>query len=251
MTQPHDPHHHDPHGLDPTAASPGETPTPSAGEPAMGEIDLRIEDSLRRMFEPPRGGALIPPAPMPIHRRPVSWRAVAALASVMALAGLGWLALRPGELDGMYKRQIAAGFVPEEVCTDAPRFAKWMNDRFGAPVAPPDDAAGVAYVGWSSARMTSLYTGVLLARKNDTEIIVLIDFTQSVRENDPRLAPGRGLKQFRRQIGQLTLIEISPLDQPSVVNTLELRPELLPEGVSMLSPARDGCTSRSGSSVRG
>ncbi len=117
---------------------------------------------------------------------------------------------QPGEV---YASIVDAGFEPRTVCTDEAAFIDWMERRFDQPLVVSSDAPGLELVGWDYKRIMTPRTGVLLARADGREVLVLVEH----RENAVRLGDQEGLRVFRRDIGGVSLFEVTPLDEPRVL----------------------------------
>jgi hypothetical protein len=189
-----------------------------------GQVELqeRINAGLRRMFAPEESAATAPNPPRSIlgrfHWRP--WAIAAGL--LLAIAG-AWWATRPppgpDPLEAEYRRIVDAGFTPQQVCTDDATFRAWVMDKFGQPLQPRSDRGSVQFVGWNSSRVLSVYSGLLLARVQGREVVVLIDRAGIEDGKLPRPADP-SLRQYRRVMGNLVLYEITPLDRPAVLDAL-------------------------------
>jgi hypothetical protein len=151
------------------------------------------------------------------------WVGIAAAIGLATLAAVyGALLLtadRTDRLGPIYHSEVAAGFVPREVCTDAAQFAGWTKEHYGQALYPAPEAAraGVTLVGWSYGVAVTNYSGVLLARVDGTPVVVVVD--KSGSEGLLRLAaPGdASLRSFRRRIGDLVLYEVTPLPEARVL----------------------------------
>lgn len=190
------------------------------------ELQRRIDATLVRIA--PRGPIELPPE---VYQRadspravPGPWRRGLALAAVLALAlGVGiWFAFfrpqqapfrQPGEV---YESLVRGGFEPMEVCTDEAAFLDWVQRRFSTSMVIPSSIDGVELLGWSYAPVLSSGrgTGVLLARVDGQEVIVLVDDAANAR----RLGDQNGLNVYSRRIAGLALYEVTPLDEPRLIS---------------------------------
>lgn len=175
----------------------------SAGDPGRHDLGTRANPVLVQHAAPAGGG----------HRlqRP----ALIAAAALLVLGVGAYVAMvparapfdQPGEV---YARIVASGFEPREVCTDDAAFRDWMRRRFDQDMVIPADSAGVELVGWDYKRVLTTRTGVLLARVDGREVVVLVER----RENARRLGrTSEGLRVFRRDVGGVTLYEVTPLSE--------------------------------------
>mgnify|MGYP001156584557 FL=1 len=156
-----------------------------------------------------------------------------ALAALLALAvsihAYFWLtgpatAEERPSLASAYYKLVNHKFRPSEVCTTREKFAQWMGTRYGVALAPKEDRPDVQLVGWSYSGAISNYTGLLLARVDGKPVIVAIDTVE--RQNDwgkpCRRHPGDedGVNFFSTVIDGIALYEITPLDQPRIIDNL-------------------------------
>lgn len=186
---------------------------------ALVDTQRRLDEALRRSFEP---SAAETPAPAAWWRgRRVLWLGLAA-AVVLGAVGV-WAVVMFGDLNGLgtlYHRTVAAGFQPEEICTDDAQFAEWVDSKYGQVLRPKADRGDIQLVGWSYAKVVTAYSGVLLARAGGHEVLVIMDRADR-EEGRPWGHAGPGLRVFRRQMGKLVLYEVTPLDSPRVTELLE------------------------------
>lgn len=187
-----------------------------AGDPdarSQAELQRRIDDSLGRLFAAP---AQQRPA-----RRVSLWPLAAAAAVLLAVAGVYWFAIREPavRLGPVYRGQVAAGFIPRQVCTTRDEFAAWMKRNYGQPLAPAEPHEGVEFVGWSYGKAVSENSGFLLARVKGKEVLVVME--HAVRDREGKIESGEpGLKSFRRQVGAMVMYEITPWDEPAILPIL-------------------------------
>jgi hypothetical protein len=214
--------------------------TIAADARAAAEVKLQgeIDGSLKRLFAEPVGerdvvARLAPQSGSEAVARigpRVRWKFLGLAAAVLlvGLAGL-WAALvlsedRTDRLSPLYKGEVANGFVPQEVCTDAAQFAGWTKEHYGQALYPADDRAGVTLVGWSYGRAVSNYSGVLLAKVEGTPVVVVVD---KVSEEGLRKLPeptDPTLHRYRKRVGGLVMYEVTPLDRARVLPMISDRP---------------------------
>jgi len=214
------------------------------------ELHRRIDDSLKRQFEPaiPPGDLVArlrqaaPPcearqteATIPLHARSPRARRLpmlaAAAAAVVIWGGLGWYFLAPERqwpedapppplpLAMVYKNSVATGFKPAWVCRDDHEFASTFLQHHGqglllAKMPEGSGMYGLAYSGGITRTATSM-----LAHAGETPVMVFVDRLEA----DPHPAepePDTGLHLFRKELGPLVLYELSPLDEPRVMDYL-------------------------------
>jgi len=199
---------------------------------AQARIQKELNASLARLFPLPAED----PAPIPLPARPPApanpWRrrfpAIAAAAVVLLAVGLYFAVFRgpgkpavPDRLGPLYRAQIAAGFVPEVVCNTREEFADWVQQYFGQRLYPDTSGKDLQLVGWNYGPAISSHSGVLLARVDGREIIVVVD--RSVREKSPLPPPADPtLHSFRQSMGCVVLYEVSPLDHATILPRLSV-----------------------------
>jgi hypothetical protein len=197
------------------------------------EIQQRIDDSLRRQFAPPLFAdpisfGSVPADPAPIATiRPAALRRwkVWAAAAVVAVASAAVVSLIPRTtpLEEVYRRQVALGFSPDVTCTSIPAFGKWLEDNYGSRIAPDQERPNIEYAGWSYSRTISGYTGLLLAKVEGRQVLVVLDKQAEVAAHPLRPEAGKDLKVFRRDLGGLVFFEITPLDHSVIIDHLEVK----------------------------
>lgn len=194
---------------------------------AAVEAQRRIDDSLRRQFGPPSfGRAAAETAPLAIIR-PVAvrrWKLWAAAAAVvLATSAVVSLIPRTTPLEELYRRQVALGFSPDVTCTSIPAFGQWLEENYGSRIAPDQERPNIEYAGWSYSRTISGYTGLLLAKVEGRQVLVVLDKEAEVAAHPPRPEAGKDLKVFRRDLGGLVFYEITPLDRSVIIDHLEVK----------------------------
>lgn len=214
----------------------------------QAEIELQnhIDESLRRSF----GRAAIPKSLLekvrenaPAGRMVRPLRRRMRLAVIAAAAALVWCVLswqffvssskpprynpnRP--LDAIYQSQIAAGFKPRWVCDDDREFVATFHDRQGQGLLLAAMPSGSKMVGLTYCGGISRYTTTMLARVNDSPVMVFVDRLSA--DTHPQLPPGEtNLHLFRRVLGSIVLYELTPLEQPRVMDFLHLAAEPAPK----------------------
>ena len=197
--------------------------------PARDQVALqgRIDASLRRLFDPPATVAL--PAVSRSHgtRLRVFWPLAAAAALLIVAAGVWVFVLRgaagPSPLGPLYRAQLAAGFIPEKVCTTSEQFAEWVHTYYGQSLYPPEKHDGVEFVGWNYAKAVGQHSGVLLARVRGKEVVVVCD--RALLDKKPfKNAGDPGLHSFRAQMGSVVLYEVTPYNEPAILPILSTTP---------------------------
>lgn len=183
-----------------------------------------IDANLRALFNPAHTNqTLTQTTPKPFFRKPLFISAAAA--ALLFIASVFFLA-RPNPLAATYLAQHASGFQPAIVCTTDDAFATWTGSVMGQPLVPVNLPASVQLLGWTRTNTFSSYTGLLLARVNNQEVLVVMDRTPAA--DNATLRSSNGLHFFKHQVAAVRLIEITPLDHPTIINTLQPRPSSPP-----------------------
>ncbi len=187
---------------------------------AQIELQDRIDEGIRRNLGR-AGRGLGRPA-----RRGWWWYAAAAALALAALPLLWFGAKRAleTELEGAYRRTVAAGFKPAEVCTTDEAFRAWVREKYKADLEPAADRQGVELVGWSYTTVLGPYSALLLARAEGRPIVVVMDRREQAAANPPSMPLLPGLKVYKREIGKLAFFEVSPLDHAAVIEVLREAP---------------------------
>ena len=204
------------------------------------ERNRQIEAALRRSFSPTGPpvallAKLRDAAPSePIAGRLPNRRGVLIAASMAATVVWGMLAWKylgnrapvpiydPNmPLASIYETTIAEGFKPAWVCEDDREFASTFQKRQGqglllAKLPDGSKMEGLTYVGGMSR-----YTTTMLARVDGLPVMVFVDRAEA--DPHPALSCGsEELHLFRKELGPLVLYELTPLDQPRVMEYLRL-----------------------------
>ena len=181
-------------------------------------LDARIDESLRRLFAPPAEAA--PPAPIRMPRR--RWMGAVAAAAAVALVGAGvWLATRPPRERGLaelYAQHVSSGMVLFP-CETPDQFQAWVEENYQASVRPEVEGEDLTFLGWNYDNAISKYTGVMLGKARGEDVVVLVD--KASRDHAMSVDPASGLRLFRREVGGLVFYELTPLEEPVFVETLE------------------------------
>lgn len=197
------------------------------------EVDLHraIEDSLRRTMarDGGRAGEVRAASPRWAHRG-VRWYAAAAAITVVGATVLWFAASRliETEVEGVYRRTLAAGFTPQFACTTDEQFRTWVWSNFQQSVQPAADHAGVEFVGWTYSQSLGPYTALLLARVGGEEVVVFMQRVERMAGNEPTGPILSGLNMHRRDVGKLRFYEVSPLGRAAVLDVLREIPPPTP-----------------------
>lgn len=171
--------------------------------------------------------------------KPTRWLRLAIAAAVLLAVGLtgrfglGRYSAWTHRLDaGSLYTTATISFEPEVVCETPEKFASYTDKVFGVRLTA-DAGPGVHLVGWTSplagynpstgvASSAAHGPRLLLARDaDDTEIVVIFQRASAWTPEPPSV---EGLNMFSRSIGGVTLHEITPLDQPVVLDLLRRAP---------------------------
>ena len=219
--------------LDPRVHEVLDAPGARADESVAGDVALqrRIDASLKRLED---GRATAPPAlpsmeslgdaPAPVgflgRVRPF---AAAAALLLVASAAVFVAVHEPAErlnASTIYARTTVA-FFPTVVCDTPEKFLDYTTEFLRTPIAA-DFSSPVEFVGWQSFSVG--YTGedgaarLLLARAPDgTEVVAIF---QPASLGVPELDRADGLNRFGRTIGPIEVWEITPLDEPVVLDAV-------------------------------
>lgn len=187
-------------------------------------LQSRIDDRLRRLLGRPS-----PPAAAAGTARRRVWMPWLAAAAAILLVGLTGVLFGPrlleSRVEGVYRRIVAAGFKPEVVCTEPEEFRAWVWTNYAQGLAPTDSHPGVEFVGWSytaklQTDLLGTYAGILLARVDGQPVIVMMNKTERFAASPPDTPRFSGLKTYRRDVGKLSFVEITPLDRPAVLDAI-------------------------------
>jgi hypothetical protein len=196
-----------------------------------------IEASLRRSFVPPATIAMPthpthPVSHSPISRLRMNWRTMpwlrvmAAAASIAVGFGLlarAWMTEFPSTpsftrrptMDAVYKSEVSRGFQPGWKCENDKQFADTFRNRLGQPLelktSPDVQSLGLSYRGVISDNTT-----YMLAKVGNADVMVFVDRAEC--GDNQGLAQNSGLHLFTRNMGDLTLYEVTPLDQPKLLD---------------------------------
>lgn len=191
------------------------------------ELQRQIDQRLRVLFTPAPGAlpvlTLKPAAPGASRRRLVTL-AAAAVVLLGIVVTQWWSSNAAGDTSlsptAVYTREVKAGFVPKAICTDDATFRAWVAGRYGQGLSLPEPPKGLTLVGWSYADVVSPDSGVLLAKFEGREVVVIID--RAGLEHEPR-ATGKhhGLYVHRGVIGSLVAYEVSPLPEAKIIGALQ------------------------------
>lgn len=195
-----------------------------------------IDQSLRSEFTvssvnemaPTQAAAALPFQSGPSSMSRLPMLRIAAVLALLVCGAIAYTMSRPmSPLVSTYRATVAAGFVPEVVCTTDEQFAEWTGNAMNVRLVPKALPASIQLVGWSRSTVMSSYTGVLLAKVDGREVLVFMEGTRLGKRASLALQ-GRtdGLYQFESVVptafGPLRLIEVTPFDRPQLAPRIGL-----------------------------
>ncbi len=203
------------------------------------ESDRGLDERLRRLMQPPPEERLAQIAHRAVHevsptrprygRSPVFRRLAAAAAVAACVVGV-WLidqSLRQPasspqggytpeswrSLETAYNDWLADGFEAMWVCADDREFADTFRATYHQGLLLGALPQGTTALGLSYCTSISSRTTCLLATVDGIPVVVFVD---RVEVDHPQPQP-EGLFLHRRRIDKLVLYELSPLEQPAVL----------------------------------
>lgn len=198
------------------------------------EAQARIDASLRRLFAPPAGVPSLPTAPNAVPDRHRNWLfgrvgAAQVAASIIGLVGLAWVLWMvtapedrspPGYPESMsiaqaYVEEVESGYHESWQCRDTREFVTYVWQSLGSGLAFADLPASIKALGLDGCNCISLNTVYLLTTVDGERVIVFIDRKDA--KADLSDISDVGLQAFRRDVGELTLYEVTPLEKPHVL----------------------------------
>jgi hypothetical protein len=149
-------------------------------------------------------------------------RAVAAAVAIGALCWLGWIGYQSSPLARTpLERLYAQGSHADWECKDEAEFIKTFQDKLGQGLRLSHTPEQVEIRGLKYSKVISSYTVVLCARVDCRDAFVLVDVLASDKK-ELQLRESSGLRVFRRELGKLVLYELTPWEQPRLLDALEL-----------------------------
>lgn len=133
-----------------------------------------------------------------------------------------------------YRDTVDGGFKASWVCDNDAVFAMVFKDTFGQmlsmnlPLPAQTKANGLNYFDIFSEKTVGM-----LGEVSGQPVMIFIDRLKNDEGNQPSVQDG--LHVFRRSLGTLVLYEVTPLDQPGLLNHLVI-PERLPDGTGPNPP---------------
>jgi hypothetical protein len=197
---------------------------------------LQANGKHHRLPDPPAADVSQLKSPAGIGPRKGPWplkSSPLATASLILVATLAWILvfwnLRPGAphrvvfkerpLAEVYQETIAYGFEPYYVCEEEERFRSTFYYRHGAALKLGELPPGREMVGLSYPPSISRHSTAMLARVDGEEVMVFVDKLSRDRPIEPP-PPESGLRMFRRELQGLVMYEVTPLDEPRMMDFL-------------------------------
>jgi hypothetical protein len=118
-------------------------------------------------------------------------------------------------LDTLYKQEVKDGFNCDWQCKTNNEFGAYFASTFGEPLMMKDPPQQVAPVGLKYAGGITPNTISYMARVNDQPVMVFTD--KQVADKGQALSDPN-LHIFKRTIGPLVLYEVTPLDEPKLLD---------------------------------
>lgn len=196
------------------------------------QMQDRIDASLTRLATAPSADILVarlrqaaPAALKQSQRRDVARqvRGLAAAAVLLLAAGGYWLWNRPAArptpppmtVVSAYDREKAGGFSPYEVCRDPSAYRKTFENRLGQGLIATAMPSTVDPIGWSYGPAVSVNSIFLMANVEKKQVLVVFD---RLADDRPQPKAAHGLNIYRREVDQLVLYEVSPLDKSYIID---------------------------------
>ncbi|MEL6498138.1 MAG: hypothetical protein AAF937_05160 [Planctomycetota bacterium] len=164
--------------------------------------------------------------------------AVLATAAALLLATMVWLhgvpnttpetTRRPLQIAELYLRHTQQ-FVPDVICDTPSKFIAYTQTAFGSGVKA-DFNSDLNLIGWKASvyqddRDNDDGSRILLAtNSNDDKIITVFVPDGPYAMRSRATINGTSISAFRQQVGDITVIELSPLSEPSVLRVLSEAP---------------------------
>lgn len=180
-----------------------------------------VDAALGRLFD---DGTLAAKPGVPA--RTGTWRWFALAAGLLLAAGLAFYALRPDPLlirpETVWANVERAGFTPSWKCVDDAEFRAYLTSRLGESFTIAE-TPGLQVVGWAYGKDYAKYplskdTLILINKVGDDHSVVMID--RIAHEKTLKVDPDSGLHLFTRRVGGLVLYELTPRDQPAVLDAV-------------------------------
>ncbi len=205
-----------------------------------------IDNSLRSSFAPPpidlaflsklqaeAGDDVVVVAPrMSARERQTRWAAV--LLSVACV--LAWILVGSGQLVELltapapygqrsiaqvYQSSVDSGFRPDWRCEDDQQFAQTFLDRQGQGLLLETLPQGVQMAGLAYLPGITEHATCMFARVDGVPVLVVVERSERLPDSLQQANSGDSLSVFTRQLEDLTLVEVTPLSEPRVLDFLQ------------------------------
>ena len=199
-----------------------------------------IDASLRRICDESRLDPLLGRLETALHNAPETrlaarspvrvWRGFAA-AALLAFSVCGvwysWNVSKPKPIANVYEPQrwrsfetvyydtIRNGFKPAWICRDERQFQRAFSDRFRQPLLLSALPSGITAGGIAYSNTITESTINVLGKVDGTPIMIFVD--KVAADHGPPPPPPPQLHLFRREIDNLVLYELTPLDRPHIL----------------------------------
>ncbi|MEM9352633.1 MAG: hypothetical protein AAGA92_06450 [Planctomycetota bacterium] len=174
----------------------------------------------------------LPPRDANRQRRTQLLAVAASLACVALWGSFGWDQLKlfwePAgaypqiSVAQVYQGAVDRGFEPDWLCEDEQEFAQTFADRQGQalllePLPEGIRMAGLAYLDGFTPQATSMFAYV-----DDRPVLVMVGRRDEVSSSLLDGDPAKGIAVFTRKLANLTLVEVTPFEEPRVLDSLTL-----------------------------
>jgi hypothetical protein len=168
------------------------------------------------------------PVKQPTLLQRLGWLRIAAIVAICAFAGVTFTLRRITSVpliapEASYALIVKEGFRPYQICTTDEEFALYTTQTLGVALRVPP-LQGLTLIGWKGGSgVMSERTDALLATKDDSRIIVYFDTSGNERSLPSRVStPDGELRIFQRTTSGISLVEVTPLDQPVIISRMEV-----------------------------
>lgn len=207
----------------------------------------RIDEALRALYAAPAAAAVLsgvtrqaragaghrPVAVTPGARR---WLAVAASVGIIIVSGwVSWPYLqptqkhdpyahtRPRTVTQYYHEAVAAGMKPDWLCKTEEEFRTAFERRLQSDLTLATLPEGIKVVGLAYRNVITPKTVCVLGEVHGHPVIVFVD--RAAADTAPQPERECGLRMFRRDLGDLVLYEMTPLEQPFLLEHFRQPPQ--------------------------
>lgn len=205
--------------------------------PSAEEIVAVIEAQARERRSGENGHLKLTRAPSngPVRRR-FTWRSALAVAAALMVGAVGvilsWSALRQrGYQPPPFQDfgEVYADARPTWECKPGPDFYRQYFVRYGQGLLIPEELPdNVQTFGFGYSHSLSEETVYLVAEVDGEQVVVFGDRAENAGGRAVQLGD-RSLIRFERRIGGLVLYEVTPLDEPHLLDLFYM-PERVPPG---------------------